>query len=220
MKLVSPRFLPTRFLRHVDNIKYRGSTARLHLALDGLPAFKGVDDAALLKGAVQITPGMNYLQRAYDHVKYGRFSDQPYLDLRIPTLNDPSLAPDGRHTMSNTIKYAPYCLRNSDWTAERERLQAAALDVLNSYSHIIKAAILHSQLLTPTDLEDQYELPEGNFYHGEMTLDQYFHMRPVPGWAQYTTPINGLFLCGSGSHPGGGVTGLPGRNAAMMIKNR
>lgn len=220
MHLVGPRFLPTQFLRHINQIKYRGSTARLHLALNGLPEFKGVDDIALLKGAIQISPTMNYLQRAYDHVKYGRFSHQPYLDFRIPTLTDPSLAPEGCHTMSITIKYAPYCLRNSDWTAERERLETAAFDTLSSYSENIIETVLHSYLLTPVDLEAQYDLPEGNLYHGEMTLDQFFHMRPVPGWAQYTTPIDGLFLCGAGSHPGGGVTGLPGRNAAMMIKNR
>jgi phytoene dehydrogenase-like protein len=217
MELVGPRILPTRFLQHINNIKYRGSTARLHLALNTLPTFTGISDTDLLRGAVQIAPGMNYLQRAYDHTKYGRFSDQPYLDFRIPTLNDPSLAPDGCHTMSITIKYAPYCLRNSDWTAERDRLLEVVLATLDSYSPNIRSVIQHSQLLTPADLEAEYNLPEGNLHHGEMTLDQFFHMRPVPGYAQYATPIAHLYLCGPGNHPGGGVTGLPGRNAAKAF---
>jgi phytoene dehydrogenase-like protein len=220
MKLVGPRLLPTRFLQHLSHIKYRGSTARLHLALEALPAFNGIDDSELLRGAIQIGPNMNYLQRAYDPVKYGRFSERPYLDFRIPSLNDPSLAPNGQHTMSITIKYAPYQLRNSSWTAEGARLEAVALDTLAAYSPNIKDLIRHNRLLTPADLESGYNLPEGSLYHGEMTLDQFFHMRPVPGWANYAAPIANLYLCGPGTHPGGGITGLPGRNAAREIGNR
>jgi phytoene dehydrogenase-like protein len=122
--------------------------------------------------------------------------------------------------MSITVKYAPYCLRNSDWTAERERLQETVLETLADYSPNIRAIIRYGRLLTPADLEAEYGLPEGNFHHGEMTLDQFFHMRPVPGWAQYATPISGLYLCGPGTHPGGGITGIPGRNAAQVIRNQ
>jgi phytoene dehydrogenase-like protein len=163
---------------------------------------------------------MNYLQRAFDRVKYGQFSERPYLDIRVPTLNEPALAPDGCHTMSITVKYAPYCLRDSDWTAKREQLQETILDTLADYSPNIRAIIRHGRLFTPVDLEAEYSLPEGNLHHGEMTLDQFFHMRPVPGWAQYATPITGLYLCGPGAHPGGGITGIPGRNAAQVIRNQ
>jgi phytoene dehydrogenase-like protein len=217
LKLVGPRYLPTRFLRHVTNIKYRGSTARLHLALSDLPHFTGVSDVSLLRGAIQISPDMNYLQRAYDQVKYGEFSARPYLDMRIPTLLDSTLVPDGRHTLSLTIKYAPYHLRGSDWAGQRENFTERVLDTLAAYAPGIRDLILHQRLLTPADLEAEYSLPEGNLNHGELTLDQFFHMRPIPGWAQYHTPILGLYLCGAGSHPGGGITGLPGYHAARAV---
>lgn len=217
MKLVGPRTLPTRFLQHLSHIKYRGSTARLHLALRELPEFKGVNDAALLKGAIQIGPDMNYLQRAYDGVKYGRYSQRPYLDMRIPTLNDPALAPNGHHTMSITVKYAPYCLRQGSWEEQRDGFKDIVLDTLACYCPNIREVILHERLLTPADLEMEYGVPEGNLHHGEMTLDQFFHMRPIPGWAQYRTPVDGLYLCGPGTHPGGGIRGVCGRNAAREI---
>jgi phytoene dehydrogenase-like protein len=217
LKLVGPRYLPATFLRHVANIKYRGSTARLHLALRDVPTFSGVSDQNLLRGAIQIAPDMNYLQRAYDPVKYGEFSARPYLDIRIPTLVDPTLAADGRHAMSITIKYAPYHLRSTTWAEQKEAFTQVILDALAAYSPDLQKLILHQRLLTPADLEMEYSLPEGNLNHGEMTLDQFFHMRPIPGWAQYRTPLFGLFLCGAGSHPGGGITGLPGHNAAREI---
>jgi phytoene dehydrogenase-like protein len=217
LKLVGPRYLPTRFLRHVSNIKYRGSTARLHLALSDLPQFSGISDPNLLHGAIQISPDMNYLQRAYDAVKYGECSARPYLDMRIPTLLDPTLAPDGRHTLAITIKYAPYHLRSATWAQQRENFTERVLDTLAVYAPGIRNLILHQHLLTPADLETEYSLPEGNINHGEMTLDQFFHMRPIPGWAQYRTPIPGLYLCGAGTHPGGGITGLPGYHAARAV---
>lgn len=219
MRLVGPRYLPTEFLRHVRNIKYRGSAARIHLALTDLPRFTAATDDKLLHGAIQLAPSMTYLQRGYDHVKYGRYSQQPYLDIRIPTLNDPALAPAGQHTMSITAKYAPYCLRESDWEAERPRFGELMLNTLEAYAPGIRDLIHDMVILTPLDLEREYGLPEGNVNHGEMTLDQFFHMRPIPGYAQYTTPINGLYLGGAGSHPGGGITGIPGRNAARTILN-
>jgi phytoene dehydrogenase-like protein len=217
MELVGPRYLPTEFLRHVSNIKYRGSAARVHLALRDLPRFTAAPNSDALSGAIQIAPSMTYLQRGYDHVKYGRYSQRPYLDIRIPTLNDPSLAPAGQHTMSITAKYAPYCLRDSDWDAERPRFGELVLDTLEEYAPEIRDLVQEMIVLTPLDLERGYSLPEGNLNHGEMTLDQFFHMRPIPGYAQYTTPINGLYLGGAGSHPGGGITGIPGRQAARAV---
>lgn len=236
LRLLDPARLDASFVRHVRNIKYRGSTARLHLALSGLPAFRALegysvqDGRALevLRGAIQISPSIHYLQRAYDHVKYGEFSERPYLDVRIPTIADPALAPHGGHVMSITVKYAPYHLRES-WdfprvsmnsTAEKSQREAftdTVLDTLAEYAPDIREKIVASSLLTPLELERQFGLPEGNLHHGEMTLDQFFHMRPVPGWAGYRTPVGGVYLCGSGTHPGGGVTGLPGRNAAREV---
>jgi phytoene dehydrogenase-like protein len=217
LKLVGPRYLPTEFLRHVQNIKYRGSAARIHLALRDLPRFTAATNDDQLRGAIQLAPSMTYLQRGYDHVKYGRYSLRPYLDIRVPTLNDPVLAPAGQHVMSITAKYAPYCLRDSDWERERPRFGEIVLDTLEEYAPGIRHLIQDMCILTPLDLESAYGLPEGNIHHGEMTLDQFFHMRPIPGYAQYTTPIDGLYLGGAGSHPGGGITGIPGRQAARSL---
>jgi phytoene dehydrogenase-like protein len=160
---------------------------------------------------------MMYVQRAYDCVKYGLYSPHPYLDIQIPTLTDPSLAPEGRHTMSITAKYAPYELRNEDWDEQRDAFTDAVLSTLAEYAPKIRDTILHQQTLLPVDLEARFGLPEGNGNHGEMTLDQFLHMRPIPGYARYASPVAGLYLCGAGTHPGGGVTGIPGRNAAREI---
>ncbi len=219
-KLLGPAGLQARFVRHLRNIKYRGSTARMHLALFGLPDFhalRGEDAALSLGGAIQIAPSINYLQRAYDSIKYGAFSRRPYLDMRIPTLADPDLAPSGHHVLSLTVKYAPYRLRGAGWEVQAGALAENVLDTLAEYAPAIREKIVGQKLLTPQDLERDFGLPEGNLNHGEMTLDQFFHMRPVPGWAGYRTPLGGLYLCGSGSHPGGGVTGLPGRGAALAV---
>ena len=218
-KLLNPAMLDASFVKHVRNIKYRGSTARLHLALSGLPTFsplEGRDPNVYLQGAIQISPSIHYLQRAFDHTKYGEFSRHPYLDIRIPTLSDPSLV-SGGHVMSITVKYAPYHLRGTDWDTQRDAFTETVLDTLSDYAPNIREKIVGSRLLTPCDLEQEFGLPEGNINHGEMTLDQFFHMRPVPGWAGYRTPVEGVYLCGSGTHPGGGVTGLPGRNAAREV---
>jgi len=218
--LVGPSALAADFVRHVRNIKYRGSAARVHLALHALPEFsalKGDDGVDLLRGPVQIAPSMTYLQRAYDCTKYGEFSQRPYLDMRIPTVLDPELAPHGHHLLSITAKYAPYALRERDWESRREAFGEAVLDTLAEYAPKIRDLIVHRLVLVPPDLEAVYGLPEGNPNHGEMTLDQFFHMRPVPGFARYRTPVDGLYVCGAGAHPGGGVTGIPGRNAARAV---
>lgn len=219
LQLLAPQTLDHSFVRHVQSIKYRGSAARIHLALSGLPEFTamaGVDEAAL-RGAIQIAPSLDYIQKAFDCTKYGRYSEQPYLDILVPTLSDPGLAPSGQHLVSITARYAPYALRDGDWTSRKEAFADLVVDTLASYVPEIREAILDRHVIAPTDLESRYGLPEGNPNHGEMTLDQFFHMRPVPGYARYRTPIRGMYLCGAGAHPGGGVTGLPGYNAAREI---
>jgi phytoene dehydrogenase-like protein len=219
-QLVDPRYLDASFVRHVECIKYRGSGVRIHLALRDLPEFtaiSGSDAAIQLGGPIQISPSLDYVQRAYDCIKYGEPSEHPYLDMLIPTLSDPSLAPQGQHILSITAKYVPYQLREGDWDVRREAFADLVIDTLAAYAPKIRDLILHRQVLVPTDLEKIYGLPEGNPNHGEMTLDQFFHMRPIPGYARYRGPIDGLYMCGVGTHPGGGVSGIPGHNAAREI---
>jgi phytoene dehydrogenase-like protein len=166
---------------------------------------------------IQIAPSIAYLQRAFDCTKYGRPSDAPYLDIAIPTVADPSLAPVGKHIMSVTVKYTPYTLREGNWRSKGDELAKLVVDTISEYAPNFRGLIVDQSLITPTDLETVYDLPEGNTNHGEMTLDQFFHMRPIPGYARYRAPVEGMYLCGAGCHPGGGVTGLPGRNAAREI---
>jgi phytoene dehydrogenase-like protein len=219
-ELLEPRYQSTSFMRSVRSIKYRGSSARVHLALSELPQFTalgGGEVEALLRAPIQIAPSLDYIERAYDGSKYGRYSQEPYLDVLIPTLSDPSLAPQGQHLMSITAKYAPYALREGDWSARKEAFADVVIDTLAEYAPGIRGIISQREVLVPADLENRYGLPEGNLNHGEMTLDQFFHMRPVPGCARYRTPVGGMYLCGAGSHPGGGINGVPGRNAAREI---
>jgi len=220
LEMLDPGIQSARTLKHVQNIKYRGSAARIHLALRDLPDFTGLpaDEARnRLCGNIQIAPSLTYLQRAYDSVKYGEFSPRPYLDLRIPTLLDPGLSPRGHHILSITAKFAPYALREGSWETRGEAFTATVIDTLTEYVPKIGDLIVHQHVLTPADLEERFTLPEANPHHGEMTLDQFLHMRPIPGSARYRAPIPGLYLCGAGTHPGGNVTGLPGRNAAREI---
>src|SRR5262245_2159509 len=217
--LCEPRLLPAAFVRHVRNIKYRGSTARIHLALSGLPEFTaaGREGAERLAGPIQIAPTLAHLQRAYDCTKYGGFSSVPYLDAWIPTLRDPSLAPAGSHVLSITAKYAPYRLRGAGWDERREAFVEGALETLAEYAPKLRDLVRFRAAFLPPDLEAEYGLPEGSLCHGEMTLDQFFHMRPIPGYARYRGPFPGLYLCGAGCHPGGVVNGIAGRNAAREI---
>ena len=218
--LLEPRLLPAAFVRHVRNVKYRGSTARVHLALAGLPEFTatGREDAALrLAGPIQIAPSLLQLQRAYDCTKYGEFSSVPYLDAWIPTLLDPALAPAGQHVLSITAKYAPYRLRHGSWADRREAFLENVLATLSEYAPKLQDLVRFRSLRLPPDLEAEFGVPEGNLCHGEMTLDQFFHMRPIPGHARYRGLIPGLYLCSASTHPGGILNGLPGRNAAREI---
>jgi phytoene dehydrogenase-like protein len=203
-------------MRHVRNIMFRGSTAKVNLALSGLPDW-GQADKMRLSGRVRIAPSLDYLERAYDASKYGRYSPNPYLDITIPTLLDPSLAPEGQHIMAITMQYAPYELRESSWEAEREALGDHIVDCLSAYAPNLQELIVNRQVITPLDWEQVYGLTEGSIHHGQMGLDQLLVMRPVPGWGQYRTPLANLYLCGAGTHPGGGVTGAPGYNAARQV---
>lgn len=215
--LVGPQQLEPRFMRQVRNILYRGSTARLHLALRGLPRFVGQGEEGQGRGRVVISPSVRYLEKAYDNAKYGQISEQPYLDITIPSLNDPTLAPAGQHILSITMKYAPYRLRGTDWSEQKDALADHILNTLEPYAPGLCDLMLHQHLITPLDWEQTYGLSEGSIMHGQMTIDQLLVMRPVPGWSQYRTPIDNLYLCGAGSHPGGGVTGAPGYNAAREV---
>ncbi len=215
--LVGAPQLETDFVRDVKNIKYRGSIGRINLALRELPQFTGIADNGILSGHLLLCPDLNYLERAYDDAKYGQSSQHPCLDILIPTISDPSLASDGQHLMSIDVRYLPYNLRGTDWESERPLLTERILNLLSLHAPDIKNNILHQQTITPLDYEHEYGLPEGSIHHGQMGLDQLLIMRPVAGFARYKTPIDNLYLCGSGTHPGGGVTGVPGYNAAREI---
>ena len=217
--LVDPGEFEPEFLRAVRNIKFRGAAATVSFGLAELPNFPSRSgDAAHLRGAISIAPSLDYLERAYDDAKHGGVSRQPYLEARIPSLLDPGVAPAGRHVMTVQVQYAPYHLKQGAWDdAAKARLADLVTDTLATVAPNFKKAVLHRHVVTPKDLEDRYGLSEGSAYHGELTLDQIFFMRPVPGWAQYRLPIRGLFLCGAGTHPGGGIAGASGRNAAREI---
>jgi len=205
-------------MRRVRSIRYRGSTAKVNLALRGLPRFNALPDGGVyLGGHILISPSLEYLERASDDAKYGRISARPYLDVVIPSVTDTSLAPEGQHVMSIVMQYAPYHLKEGTWAERREALGDLVIDTLAEYAPNLKELILQRQTLTPLDWECEYGLTEGSIFHGEMGLDQLLIMRPVPGYGQYRTPIERLYLCGAGAHPGGGVTGAPGLNAAREI---
>lgn len=215
--LVGPQYLEPETMRHVRNIIFRGSTARVDVALSGLPQFSGADDPAQLAGRIRVSPSLDYLERAYDAAKYGQFSAHPYLEIVIPTLRDPALAPAGHHLLSITALYAPYALRDGDWDSQAAAFGETVLATLENVAPGARAKIVHCRVVTPLDLERDYGLTEGSIYHGQMGLDQMLVMRPIPGWSRYETPIRGLYLCGAGAHPGGGVTGAPGYNAARAV---
>jgi phytoene dehydrogenase-like protein len=218
LKLVGAEHLPDEFVEDVRRYKYRGSSGKVNLALDGLPDFKALPGPGHhLRGAISISPGVDYMERAYDDAKYGRYSRRPYIDMVIPTLTDPSLAPPGKHVVSCFVQYAPYHLKEGTWDECREAFGDTVIDTLAEYAPNIKDRILHRQVLTPLDIERIFGLTEGNIFQGELTLEQLLFLRPAPGWAQYSTPVKNLFMCGSATHPGGGIMGAPGRNAARRI---
>jgi len=218
MKMVGEEHLPEDFVDDLKRYKFRGSSGKVNLALDALPDFKALPGAGThLRGAVSISPSVEYMERAYDDAKYGRYSRRPYIDIVIPSLTDPSVAPPGKHVMSCFVQYAPYHLKEGSWDDKREEFGDTVIDTIAEHAPNIRDIILHRQVLTPLDLEREFGLSEGNIFQGELTLEQLFFLRPAPGWAQYRSPIKNLYMCGSATHPGGGIMGASGRNAAMAI---
>ena len=218
MKFVGEEHLPDDFAGDLKRYKYRGSSGKVNLALSGLPSFTAKPGAGPhLRGAVSISPSVDYMERAYDEAKYGRYSRRPYIDIVIPSLTDPSVAPPGKHVMSCFVQYAPYNLKEGNWDDKREEFGDTVIDTIAEHAPNIKDLILHRQVLTPLDIERDFGLSEGNIFQGELTLEQLFFLRPAPGWAQYRTPIRSLYMCGSATHPGGGIMGAPGRNAALQL---
>jgi phytoene dehydrogenase-like protein len=215
--LLGPDRLELRVVRRVKNIRFNGPAATVHLALQGLPVFQGQAAIESLQGHILISPSLEYLEHAYDDAKYGGFSSQPFLDAVIPSLLDPSLAPPGRHTMSITMQYAPFSLKEGQWEVEREQLGETIINTLAAYAPGLPDLVEERRIITPLDYAVDYSLAGGSGYHGEMALDQMFFMRPIAGYGAYESPVDGLYHCGAGSHPGGGVTGLPGYNAAREI---
>jgi phytoene dehydrogenase-like protein len=220
-RLVGHEHLPAEFVDDLSHYRYRGSSAKVNLALDGLPDFTAMPGPGPhLRGAISISPSVDYMERAFDDAKYGRYSRRPYIDIVIPSVTDSTIAPPGQHVMSCFVQYAPYDLREQDgrtWDDYRESLGDTVIDTIAEHAPNLRERILHRQVLTPLDLENEFGLSEGNIFQGELTLEQLFFLRPVPGWANYETPIRGLYLCGSATHPGGGIMAAPGRNAARRI---
>jgi phytoene dehydrogenase-like protein len=218
LKFVEPELLPDDLVTAIRNFNIRGSSAKVNLALDAAPNLAcRPGDGPHLRGALSISPSIDYLERAYDDAKYGDFSRRPYIDIIIPSMIDPDMAPPGKHVMSCFVQYAPYQLREGTWPEKRETLGDAVVDTLAEYIPNLKDIILHRQVMTPWDIEQITGLSQGNIFQGELSLSQLFFLRPAPGYAQYRTPIQNYYQCGSGTHPGGGITGAPGRLAALEI---
>ncbi len=218
LDLVGPRELDTDLVRKLCNIRMKGDVAKLNLALDAVPEFAGVAPGDL-RGRLLIAPSADAVENAFNPAKYGEFSTEPVMEITLPSLSDPSLAPDGACVLSANVQYAPYELREG-WEAGKPKLLAAIMTRLEAYAPGIGKFVRHAELLTPADIEERYRMPGGHWHHGELQADQMFVSRPVAGLAGYDTPVEGLFLCGAGSHPGGGVSGVPGMNAAKHVMGR
>jgi phytoene dehydrogenase-like protein len=218
LKLVDASLLPDELVTAIRRFNIRGSSAKVNLALDTWPNWACMPgDGPHLRGAFSISPSLEYLERAYDDAKYGNFSQKPYIDIILPSMIDPDMAPPGKHVMSCFVQYAPYQLREGTWEQKREALGDAVVNTLSEYIPNLKNIILHRQVMTPWDIEQTVGLSQGNIFQGELTLSQLFFLRPAAGWAKYRTPIRNYYQCGSGTHPGGGITGAPGRLAALEI---
>ena len=215
LRLLGAQHLDAGFVRRVSQVRTRGLTAKLHLALDRAPVFSGLNPSAP-PARLLVAPSADYIERAYNHAKYEEFSSQPMLEITVPSLADPSLAPAGKHVMSVIVQYAPYALKGG-WAAQRQAFTERILATLSTYAPQLRGSLLASELLTPPDIEREFRITGGHWHHAELALDQFLMVRPVPGAAQYQTPLTGLYLCGAGSHPGGGVMGLAGRNAARQL---
>jgi phytoene dehydrogenase-like protein len=216
MSLVGARHVETGFVRRVHNIRMSGNAAKLHLALDGLPSIEGLEKKDFGERLL-IAPDPNYVERAFNPAKYGEFSPAPVLEITFPTFRDASLAPTGKHVLSAIVQYAPRDLKGG-WSSEAsDRFCDVAIDTIAQYAPDLRSRITAAELLTPEDIEREFRITGGHWHHGELTLDQFMFVRPVVGFAQYRMPLDGLWLCGAGAHPGGGISGAAGRNAARMI---
>jgi phytoene dehydrogenase-like protein len=220
MRLVDRRALPPEFVAAVERISYESASLKINVALGELPSFRacpGTQPGPQHRGTIHICPDLDYIERAYDDAKYGRPSERPVLECTIPSVVDPTVAPPGRHLMSIFVQYAPYALRESTWDAQGERFADRCFDLVDEYAPNFRRAVLARQVLTPLDIERTFNLTGGNIFQGAMTPGQLFSLRPVPGYAGYRMPVKGLYLCGAAAHPGGGVMGIPGWNAAREI---
>jgi phytoene dehydrogenase-like protein len=219
LRLVEEKELPPEFVEAIRHFRIEGTSAKINLALNGLPEFTAYPGAPgpHHRATMHVCPSIEYVERAWDDAKYGRPSERPLLELTIPTTYDPSLAPEGKHIMGIFLQYAPYTLRGATWEELREPFGDRVISLIEEYAPNIRGLIEHRQVLSPWDLEQRFGITGGNIFHGEMSLDQMFVMRPVAGWARYKTPLRGLYLCGSGAHPGGGVMGAPGYNCAREV---
>ncbi len=219
LKTVAPQHLAPEFLDQVRKFKIRGSSGKLNIALDGLPRFPAIPHGSpSTRGDMHITDTLEMVERAYDDWKEGRWSREPYVDMLIPTQIDPTMAPDGKHYMSVFVQYCPYQLADGPWTPEkRQAFGQTVIDAIARHSPDFKDLILHAEIRTPWDIENEVGLTEGNIFQGELTFDQLLFNRPIPGYAQYRAPLRGMYMCGSSTHPGGGVMGAPGANSASAI---
>jgi phytoene dehydrogenase-like protein len=215
LTLLGSEHLDAGFVRRIAQLRARGLAAKLHLALDRLPEFPGLD-AQALRGRLLVAPSADYIERAFNHAKYREYSAAPMLEITVPTLADPALAPPGKHVLSVIAQYVPYNLA-AGWQEERQRFQELLIRTLATFAPELRGCVQGAELLTPPDIEREFRIVGGHWHHAELALDQFFMVRPVPGATQYQTPVRGLFLCGAGCHPGGGVMGLAGRNAARQV---
>ncbi|WP_274627025.1 phytoene desaturase family protein [Arvimicrobium flavum] len=218
LELVGARQLDTGFVSKLKNIRMKGNVAKLHLALDRVPEFPGLP-SQFRAGRLVIAPSADHVERAFNPAKYGEFSPEPVMEITLPSLIDPSLAPEGKCVLSANVQFAPYALKEG-WETGKPKLMAAIMAQLEAHAPGVGASVLHSELLTPADIEARYLMPGGHWHHGELQADQMLMSRPVSGWSGYETPVEGLFLCGAGSHPGGGISGVPGLNAARRVLGR
>ncbi len=224
-KLMDPQILPPDFRKAIDSIGYSSASFKLNLALSELPnftAYPGSEPGPQHRGTVHLCPDQDYIERAYDDAKYGRPSENPVVECTIPSAVDPTVAPEGKHLMSMFVQYAPYNLKEGSWDDEavRNKFADRCIDILNEYAPNFKQSVIDRHMFTPLDLERTFNMTGGNIFQGEMTLNQLFMFRPAPGYSNYRTPIRNLYLCGSAAHPGGGVMGAAGWNAAREMLKR
>jgi phytoene dehydrogenase-like protein len=217
LELFDPVDLTPDFLSKMRNYRAKGTVAKVNLALSALPPFRGVTDASMLTGHIHIGPDLDYMERAFDHAKYGEVSVAPWLDITVPSVLDAELAPAGGHVMSVYAHYAPYALRGSDWPSMRQTLLTRVLATLEDHAPGLGSLIVAAEIITPADMHAHYGFSGGHIFHGELAPDQLYAMRPLLGAGRYESPIRGVFLCGAGTHPGGFMSGINGRLAAQQV---